>query len=178
MFHEKFGWMLCFWNLAGVPFLYCFQSLYILSNDPQLPQPVLVLAFALLLGGYYVFDVANCQKASYKLPGLERPLVFPNLPGGVLKEPRVLHTAMGDLLIDGCYRYARKCQYTADIAMALSWGLACGFGSALPYFYVVFFTAMIVHRQTRDEERCSAKYGAHWEQYKKIVPAVFIPGVL
>ena len=26
---ERFGWMLCFWNFAGVPFLYCFQSLYI-----------------------------------------------------------------------------------------------------------------------------------------------------
>lgn len=170
--------MLCFWNITGVPFLYCFQSLYILKIDPELSPYVLALAFTLLLVGYYVFDVANCQKAAYKLPGLERPWVFPNLPGAVLKKPRVLRTPHGNLLIDGCYRYARKCQYTADIAMALSWGLACGFGSLLPYFYVTFFTAMILHRQWRDEVRCAEKYGKYWQKYKKAVPAIFIPGVI
>lgn len=34
IFHEKFGWMLIFWNLSGVPFVYCFNSLYLLKN-PQ-----------------------------------------------------------------------------------------------------------------------------------------------
>ena len=29
MTYEKFGWMLNFWNLAGVPFLYALQSSYI-----------------------------------------------------------------------------------------------------------------------------------------------------
>ena len=55
----------------------------------------------------------------------------------------------GNLLVDGWYRYARKMQYTGDIMMALSWGLACGFGSSLPYFYALFFTCMIIHRQIR-----------------------------
>ncbi|MGB8330041.1 MAG: hypothetical protein WCE62_07920, partial [Polyangiales bacterium] len=28
IFYEKWGWMLVFWNLAGVPFVYCFNSMY------------------------------------------------------------------------------------------------------------------------------------------------------
>eukprot|EP01034_Spumella_vulgaris_P038226 gene38226-47198_t len=59
--------------------------------------------------------------------------------------------------------------------MATSWGLACGFNSLLPFFYALFFTCMIIHRQTRDEVRCSEKYGAHWALYTKTVPNVFLP---
>ena len=32
MHSEKYGFMLNFWNIAGVPFVYCFQSIYILNN--------------------------------------------------------------------------------------------------------------------------------------------------
>ena len=59
--------------------------------------------------------------------------------------------------------------------MATCWGLICGFDSLLPYFYVVFFTLMILHRQSRDEIRCAEKYGAAWEKYVKEVPNVFVP---
>jgi delta24(24(1))-sterol reductase len=29
IFHEKFGWMIVFWNTARVPFFYCTQSLFV-----------------------------------------------------------------------------------------------------------------------------------------------------
>ena len=38
IFYEKWGWMLVYWNLAGVPFVYCFQAYYILKNKPVLPE--------------------------------------------------------------------------------------------------------------------------------------------
>eukprot|EP00045_Choanoeca_perplexa_P014692 m.174930 g.174930 ORF g.174930 m.174930 type:complete len:439 (-) comp16760_c0_seq9:2107-3423(-) len=181
IFHEQFGWMLAFWNVAGVPFMYCFQSMFILHNHghSSLDFSLLytIFLFALLLFAYYVFDTANGQKAAYKLPDLERPWVFPNLPWTVLKDPEVMKTPVGDLLVDGWYKYARKAQYTGDITMALVWGLACGFISLTPYFYVTFFTIMILHRQTRDEARCSFKYGDYWRKYKMQVPALLIPGV-
>jgi Delta24(24(1))-sterol reductase len=94
---------------------------------------------------------------------------------GILDKPKFLVTPKGNLLIDGWYAYARKMQYTGDIMMALSWGLACGFGSLLPYFYVTFFTSMIIHRQSRDEIRCKEKYGEYWDKYTKLVPNVFFP---
>ncbi len=73
--------------------------------------------------------------------------------------PFLCYRVAGKLLADGWYAYARKMQYTGDIMMASAWGLACGFGSFMPYFYVVFFTSMIIHRQSRDEIRCREKYG-------------------
>jgi len=33
--YECFGWMLCYWNLAGVAFVYCFQSIFIYHRGPQ-----------------------------------------------------------------------------------------------------------------------------------------------
>jgi hypothetical protein len=105
--------MLCFWNVAGVPFMYCFQSLYILKNhgDPSLQLPLWGYAgiYALLLAAYYVFDTANGQKANFKLP-YNRPGVFPNFKYCHLEHPNVLKTPQGDLLVDGWYKYMRKAQ--------------------------------------------------------------------
>lgn len=178
MFHENFGWMLNFWNICGVPFLYCYQSLYILHNQERItasyPAYLMPANYVLLLVAYYVFDTANNQKANIKIPIVRS--TFPQLPWGRLKEPiRYLVTPKGNLLVDGWYAFARKLQYTGDILMALSWGMACGFHSPLPYFYCFFFTCMIIHRQTRDETRCKMKYGEHWDIYTKMVPNVFLP---
>jgi Delta24(24(1))-sterol reductase len=180
MFHEKFGWMLNFWNTTGVPFLYCFQSFYILKNQKSIsegsPAWFVSLIYVLLITGYYIFDTANSQKASFKLPGLKRG-TFPQLPWNQLRDPvRCVRTPQGDLIVDGWYAFGRKLQYTGDIMMALSWGLACGFGSTLPYFYLVFFFFMITHRQWRDEIRCKVKYGAYWDTYTRTVPQIFVPG--
>ena len=41
---------------------------------------------------------------------------------------RALETKSGSLLLaDGLWAYGRKLHYTCDVAMALSWGLVCGF---------------------------------------------------
>lgn len=179
MFHERYGWMLNFWNICGVPFLYCFQSFYILKNQKSLDEtmnPYFVGGiYVLLTLAYYIFDSANCQKATCKQREEITRNTFPQVPWAVLKNPKFLKTPHGNLLIDGWYAYARKMQYTGDILMALSWGLACGFSSPLPYFYALFFTCMIIHRQSRDEIRCKEKYGEYWDIYTKAVPNVFVP---
>lgn len=41
--------------------------------------------------------------------------------------------------------------------MAWAWCLPAGFGTPLPYFYVVFFAVLLVHRQMRDDEACGKK---------------------
>jgi len=55
MFHENFGWMLNFWNICGVPFLYCYQSFYILKNqasiDATYPPYLIYFNFAFLIIG-------------------------------------------------------------------------------------------------------------------------------
>ena len=54
--------------------------------------------------------------------------------------------------------------------MSWAWCLPAGFSTPLPYFYVIFFAILLVHRQIRDDEACEKKYGKDWARYKKIVP--------
>jgi delta24(24(1))-sterol reductase len=180
IFHEKWGWMLLFWNLVGVPWVYSFNSYWLLANSSVTHSPLFMAALFIALGvAYYVWDTAQSQKNHYRMQERGEYIArktFPQLPWGTLKQPRVLHTTNGGtLLIDGWWAYARKIHYTADIVMAATWALACGFSAALPFFYPVFFVAMILHRARRDEARCRAKYGADWTRYCAIVPHRFLP---
>ena len=191
IFFEKWGWMLIFWNFCGVPMAYCASSVYLLkwperhgTTAPLAHSPLYTAAcYALLLGAYYVWDTANSQKNHFRMQragSYIKRRTFPQLPWQTLAEPvRCLTTARGQLLItDGWYRYARKPHYTADILMAMAWGLICGFESFLPYWHVFFFTAMIIHRAIRDDRRCGQKYGADWETYTATVKYVFVPGLV
>lgn len=182
IFYEKWGWMLIFWNFAGVPFVYCFNSMFVLANFPNyyVPQWLQYGLFLIVLCAYYVWDTANAQKNRLRMMrnGSYLPRhTFPQLPWATLHNPRVLVTPKGELLVDGWYGYARKIHYTADVVMGLCWGMNCGFTHLLPYFYVAFFSGMIFHRNVRDQERCAIKYGKAWDAYLKIVKYAFIPGV-
>lgn len=42
--------------------------------------------------------------------------------------------------------------------MALAWSLPTGFTTPLTYFYVTYFTVLLMHRQRRDDEACKDKY--------------------
>lgn len=47
----QFGWLLSYWNLAGVPFSYAYPALYISTRDPrdlEFPTWVLVSLFVVL----------------------------------------------------------------------------------------------------------------------------------
>lgn len=179
IFYEKLGWMLCFWNISGVPMLYSYQTLYLVKNKVELPLYFYGAITTVLLLAYWIWDECNYQKNLYK--SIERREVinrklfptFRSLP----VNPRVLKSEKGTLLIDGWYKYGRKIHYTADIVMALCWGLSCGFDSIYPYVYVIFFIIMIIHRTYRDEERCSKKYSDIWDKYISFVPYRFIPYV-
>ena len=184
IFYEKFGYMLIFWNLAGVPFSYCYSTLYLLNqNIANAPihhtKGFTFFLFVLLLAAYYVWDTANSQKNRFRMQQrgtyVER-FTFPQLPWGTIKNPTFIKTKHGNkLLTGGWWGVARKIHYTADLVMALSWGLITGFDSYIPYFYVTFFVVVLVHRVTRDHFHCKEKYGADFDEYCRQVPYVFIP---
>jgi hypothetical protein len=60
--------------------------------------------------------------------------------------------------------------------MGLAYCLPCGFGSPIPYFYAIYFTVLLVHRERRDDDKCRKKYGKDWEKYCDIVKSRIIPG--
>eukprot|EP01062_Namystynia_karyoxenos_P073271 TRINITY_DN70098_c0_g1_i1.p1 TRINITY_DN70098_c0_g1~~TRINITY_DN70098_c0_g1_i1.p1 ORF type:complete len:491 (+),score=201.63 TRINITY_DN70098_c0_g1_i1:73-1473(+) len=180
---EKYGWMLNFWNICGVPIVYAFSSLYLFKNPAVCQSSPLVILYAVaLLGVYYVWDVSNFQKNDLRLRRIgadeaRARSLFPVLPGSRLENPQTMKTPKGELLVDGMYKYARKINYMMDIAMAFLWGAVTHFTAFLPFFYCAFFTGFITHRWVRDDARCAKKYGEHWAEYKRRVPYVFIPGL-
>uniref|UniRef100_A0A7S1LM92 Delta(24(24(1)))-sterol reductase n=1 Tax=Neobodo designis TaxID=312471 RepID=A0A7S1LM92_NEODS len=183
--HEKFGWMLIFWNTCGVAFTYSLQAMYLAHVEPHLrfSAPVVALQFALLFAAYFVWDTTNAQKNRFRMervgvePHIVRRRTFPQLPFGYIPRPRVITSDRGTLFVDGWYRYARKLHYTMDTIMAVLWASSCGASSLVPWFYPCFFVGMILDRESRDTARSAAKYGALWDAYVKLVPYRFIPGV-
>ncbi|KAI0666820.1 ERG4/ERG24 ergosterol biosynthesis protein [Trametes maxima] len=184
MFHEKWGFLVIFWNFAGVPFSYIYSVVYMASHDPskyQFSTPTYVILFTTLLTAYYIWDTSMSQKSRFKMQtqGITTyRKTFPQLPWGTLKNPTYIQTAHGNrLLTDGWWRYSRKPNYVADWIMSLTWGLCQGPCSAIPYFYSVFFIVVLIHRCGRDFERCAIKYGKDWEKYCSIVKYKFVPGI-
>ncbi|KAA1076030.1 C-24(28) sterol reductase [Puccinia graminis f. sp. tritici] len=189
MAYEKWGWLLSFWNFAGVAFTYCHSVIYITNQPPSKynfstwSYVALYLTYTL---AYYVFDTSNSQKARFKMENDSKSQItsriygFPQFSYGTLKNPKVLVVGNSDrkLLIDGWWAVCRHPNYTADFIQALCWAACSGTGSLIPYFYPAFFLVMILHRCTRNFERCSRKYGKSWEEYCRLVPYSFIPGVI
>jgi Delta24(24(1))-sterol reductase len=182
MYFEKWGFMLIFWNMAGVPLSYCHCTIFLANHEPSeyaWPWWVLVIFYTSYLFVYWVWDTCNSQKNMFR--AMERGTAvhrntFPQLPWKFVKNPRHIKTDTGDsLLTDGWYGYARKVHYTCDTYFAIMWGLITGFKSPFPWFYPMFFVAMIIHRASRDIEKCKEKYGKYWEEYERQVPYLFIP---
>uniref|UniRef100_A0A2K6GGS1 Delta(14)-sterol reductase TM7SF2 n=1 Tax=Propithecus coquereli TaxID=379532 RepID=A0A2K6GGS1_PROCO len=89
-----------------------------------------------------------------------------------------ISTATGrQLLVSGWWGIVRHPNYLGDLIMALAWSLPCGVSHLLPYFYLLYFTALLVHREARDERQCLQKYGLAWHEYCRRVPYRIVPYV-
>jgi len=185
MYYEKLGFMLIFWNMAGVPLSYCHCILYVALHDPEeyrWPLWFILSLIASYLGMYYIWDTTNSQKNQFRQEEsrkTEERTTFPYFKYGKIHNPKFIQTKQGNkILVDGWYGKARKIHYTCDIFFATSWGLVTGFKSPFPWFYSVFFFCMIMHRAHRDIKKCREMYGEAWEEYTRRVPYLFIPGVI
>ncbi|EGS17371.1 delta24(24-1) sterol reductase-like protein [Thermochaetoides thermophila DSM 1495] len=184
MFYEKWGFMLIFWNLSGVPLSYCHCTIYLANHHPseyRWSPYFLVPLYISYLFVYWIWDSANSQKNRFR--AIERGTLilrntFPQVPWQTVHNPKVIETGLGEkILCDGWYGLARKIHYTCDVYFATTWGLITGFKSPFPWFYPVFFCVMIAHRAWRDITRCREKYGEAWKEYERRVPYLFIPYV-
>jgi delta14-sterol reductase len=166
---DGFGFMLCFGDLAWVPFTYTVPAKFLVHHDPHLSTLVLLAILALYLFGFYIFRSANGQKDAFRRN--------PNHPS--VAHLSYLQTKRGTrLLTSGWWGLARKVNYTGDWIMGLTYSLLCGFDSLVPYYYAVYFAVLLIHRSTRDDDLCHQKYGDDWIEYKRQVPYRFIPGII
>lgn len=133
MYYEKWGFMLIFWNLAGVPLSYCHCTIYLANHDPseyRWNKFALFAMYAAYLFWYWVWDSCNSQKNRFR--AMERGKVvwrrtFPQVPWQTVTNPKTITCPQGTILVDGWYGLARKIHYTADVWFAVSWGLITGF---------------------------------------------------
>ncbi|KAF7560468.1 hypothetical protein G7046_g3669 [Stylonectria norvegica] len=184
MYFEKWGFMLIFWNLAGVPLSYCHCIIYLANHAPEeyrMNRWALGALFVCYLFWYWVWDSCNSQKNRFRAMEKGQMIwrkTFPQVPWQTVHNPKTIKSPQGTILVDGWYGLARKIHYTADVWFAVSWGLVTGFASPFPWFYPVFFCCMISHRAWRDITRCRTKYGDAWLEYERQVPYLFIPYVI
>ena len=165
---DGFGWMLAFGDLCWVPFTYTLQARYLVDHPTHLSPAGIALILALKLVGFYVFRTSNNEKNSFRT---EPTSAF-------TRHARYLLTASGSrLLLSGWWGRSRHPNYFGDLCMSLAWSLTCGFSHPIAYFYPIYFTVLLVHRQMRDDDKCRQKYGKDWDTYCAQVPYRIIPYV-
>ncbi|XP_061105061.1 delta(14)-sterol reductase TM7SF2 [Conger conger] len=164
--HDGFGFMLAFGDLTWVPFTYSLQSIFLVIH----PQPLSTIggiSIIILNGvGYYIFRRSNSQKNQFR-----RDPTHPSVAG-----LETIATATGKrLLVSGWWGLVRHPNYLGDLLMATAWSLPCGVSHLLPYFYIIYFSVLLIHREARDERQCRRKYGLAWDTYCRRVPYRIIP---
>ena len=166
--HDGFGFMLAFGDLAWVPFTYSLQARYLVDHPVELPWWAVIGIVMLKVTGYAIFRGANSQKDTFRR----------NINDPSVRHLQTLRTSTGSrLIVSSWWGICRHPNYVGDLIMALSWSLPCGFGHFLPYFYVTYFTVLLIHRQLRDEAHCRDKYGGDWDRYCQIVRWRLVPGL-
>jgi len=163
---DGFGYMLVFGDLCWVPFTYTTQARYLVDHPTHLSIPLVAVIVALKLAGLYIFRSSNSEKNDFRSK--------PHSP--FTRGARYIQTSGGSrLLLSGWWGRSRHANYFGDLLMAASWCLPCLFDSPIPWFYLIYFTVLLVHRQRRDDDKCSRKYGKDWAAYCKLVPYRIVP---
>lgn len=55
--------------------------------------------------------------------------------------------------------------------------IPAGFSHLLPWYYMIYFIILLVHRDSRDMSECRRKYGSAWDEYCRTVRYRIIPRV-
>ena len=162
---EKFGLMLVWGDLVLVPFFYCTAGWYLLANPEPIATPTLLVLIASYTLGLWVFRGANKQKHRFKVD-----------PDAKIwgEAPRLLG---GRLLVSGWWGVGRKINYTGELTLYFSIAALAGYSHIGPFLVPLWLLTLLLHRAWRDEQRCSAKYGELWQEYRRVVPARMLPGL-
>ena len=112
MYYEKWGFMLIFWNMAGVPLTYCHCTLFLANHAPSVyawNKYVMIFWYIAYLFVYWIWDTANGQKNRYRQQEMGSDLqrdAFPQLPWRIIHNPKVIHTEDGrTILADGWCKF-------------------------------------------------------------------------
>lgn len=203
--NDGFGFMLSFGDLVWVPFIYSTQTRYLSAYPLSLGWLGVAGISTLLIIGFSIFRLANLQKNIFrndpKDPRVAHISYIETKSGSRLMTSGWWGVARH---INYCGDWIQAWPYSLPTGYAGYTILAAGtivtssptdqaflmndgrvvvqgpakyWGMLFTYFYVLYFAVLLVHRDGRDDEKCSRKYGEDWEKYKKIVRYRIIPGI-
>jgi 7-dehydrocholesterol reductase len=176
--HDRAGFYICWGVLVWLPSVYTSGTLFLVDHPVHLGLPVAAGIAALGVASIFANYFADAQRQRVRATDGECR-VWGSKPE-VIRAAYV--TAKGEkkeslLLLSGFWGLSRHFHYLPEILAAFFWSLPALFTHVLPYFYVIFLSILLLHRSIRDDKRCAAKYGIHWDQYRQRVPWRIIPGL-
>ena len=178
MMHDRFGFYICWGVMAWVPGVYPFVGLYLVRHPINLSATVVMVIAALGFASLWMNYSADAQRQKIRATD-GRAKIWGRKPEIVRAKyataDGVEHESI--LLASGYWGIARHFHYVPEILLGLSWTLPALFDHALPYFYVVYLTILLVDRSRRDDLRCRQKYGEYWSRYCAIARYKIIPGL-
>jgi 7-dehydrocholesterol reductase len=176
--HDHFGFMLTWGDSTFLPAFYTLQAQYLARYPAHLTtlQSIAVLALGLI--GYGIFRLANHEKdyvrshnGNVLLWGQPATFVSCTYRTSDGKEHKSI------LLTSGMWGLCRHSNYMGDLIISFAMCAACGVKHLLPWSYFFYMLILLCNRISRDEERCSNKYGEKWAEYCDKVRFRLIPGV-
>jgi 7-dehydrocholesterol reductase len=177
--HDRAGFYICWGCLVWVPSVYTSSTLYLVNHPNHLGPAAAGAIFVLGCASIFMNYAADAQRQRVRATE-GRTTVWGKAPVVIVGH---YTTERGEkkeslLLASGFWGLARHFHYVPEILGALFWTLPALFTNVLPYFYVIFLTALLTDRAFRDDNRCAIKYGDDWKAYCQKVPYKILPGVV
>ncbi|KAI3388492.1 hypothetical protein SNEBB_002832 [Seison nebaliae] len=176
---DRAGFYLCWGCLVWVPGLYTSPILFNVNrqNNMKLEVAVVILTIGILA---IIFNYwADLQKISVrKYDG--RCSIWGRPAKIIRAKYRIASTNQEKnsiLLISGFWGISRHFHYIPELVLCFCYSFCGGFTHLLPLIYPIFLFVLLMHRAHRDDQKCFAKYGKYWEEYRKVVPYRVIPFV-
>lgn len=197
---DGFGFMLAFGDLGWLPFMYSQQVRYLSVYPQQMGWLGTGGVLAVLVVGFTIFRLSNAEKNTFRTNpndpkvahlkyietktgsrlltsgwwGVARHINY--LGDWIQSWPYSLPTGVAGYVIVSAGSDMPGAFKMADGREVVQ-GPARGWGMLFTYFYILYFAVLLIHRDGRDDEKCSMKYGEDWEKYKKQVKWRILPGV-
>ncbi|MFO7935765.1 MAG: DUF1295 domain-containing protein [Bacteroidales bacterium] len=170
LFAERIGFKLGWGCIVFYPYFYPIALWATVDRpDPGTPAWLLVLYALIFFSGWILARGANMQKFFFKRDP-RRPFL------GIV--PERIERGDKKLLVNGFWGLSRHINYLGEILMATGIVLSTGYPQLIwPWLYPLYYVLLLFTRQADDDRRCSAKYGALWDEYKKKVPWRIIPHI-
>ena len=168
---DKAGFYICWGCISFLPLFYTSHSLYLVYHPVDLDMysllSIYIIGLSSIFLNYYVdYERMIFRESEGRIKTFGSDATY--IKAKYLDNYKLEKTSL--LLTSGFWGMSRHINYFFEILSAFMWSVPAQFESVYPYYYVIFLTILLVHRERRDDDRCSEKYGKYWEIYKKSVP--------